>query len=88
MRTVTGESVKAARKAIGLSLRGLGEKLGVTASYLSDVEKGRRGISLANLEAIRLRAGWRIVSEPVDCAHCSGGGKVYVPFLKPFGARP
>ncbi|MGZ3724557.1 MAG: helix-turn-helix domain-containing protein [Pseudobdellovibrio sp.] len=37
-----GEAVKAAREAQGITLRGLAEKVGVSAPFLSDVERGRR----------------------------------------------
>ncbi len=37
-----GEFIAGKRKAIGLSLRGMADDLGITAAYLSDIEKSRR----------------------------------------------
>ena len=37
-----GERIKFLREARGLTLRKLGDELGVTPSYLADVESGRR----------------------------------------------
>jgi predicted transcriptional regulator len=38
----TGRTVRAARKAAGLSLRAVGSRVGLSAPYLSDLEQGRR----------------------------------------------
>ena len=37
-----GEAVRLARETQGITLRGLAEKVGVSAPFLSDVERGRR----------------------------------------------
>ena len=37
-----GEAIKLAREAQGLTLRGLADKVGVSAPFLSDIERGRR----------------------------------------------
>lgn len=37
-----GEAIKMAREAQGLTLRGLADKVGVSAPFLSDIERGRR----------------------------------------------
>lgn len=39
----TGSAIRAARKANGMSLRALAEKLGVSTPFLCDVELNRRG---------------------------------------------
>lgn len=39
-----GRAIREAREKAGLTLRKLAERIGVSAPYLSDVERGRRGI--------------------------------------------
>lgn len=41
----TGDELQLARKNKGLSLRGMGELLGVSHAYVDDLEKGRRSVS-------------------------------------------
>ena len=47
-----GERVKELRKALGLSGEKFGEKIGVTRSAISDIERGRNGLSDSNILAI------------------------------------
>ena len=47
-----GERVKELRKALGLSGEKFGEKIGVTRSGISDIERGRNGLSDSNILAI------------------------------------
>jgi transcriptional regulator with XRE-family HTH domain len=47
-----GERLKAARQKLGLSLRGLGEMTGFSASFLSQVELGQTTPSLGSLQKI------------------------------------
>ena len=47
-----GERVKELRKALGLSGEKIGEKIGVTRSAISDIERGRNGLSDSNILAI------------------------------------
>lgn len=47
-----GERLKAARQALGLSLRALGERTGFSASFLSQVELGQTTPSLGSLQKI------------------------------------
>ena len=47
-----GERVKELRKALGLSGEKFGEKIGVTRSAISDIERGRKGLSDSNILAI------------------------------------
>jgi XRE family transcriptional regulator, regulator of sulfur utilization len=47
-----GPKIKAARQRVGLSLRGLGEKTGFSASFLSQVELGQVSPSLSSLARI------------------------------------
>ena len=47
-----GERVKELRKALGLSGEKFGEKIGVTRSAISDIERGRNGLSDSNIIAI------------------------------------
>ena len=47
-----GERVKELRKALGLSGEKFGERIGVTRSAISDIERGRNGLSDSNILAI------------------------------------
>ncbi len=47
-----GERVKELRKVLGLSGEKFGEKIGVTRSAISDIERGRNGLSDSNILAI------------------------------------
>lgn len=47
-----GERVKELRKVLGLSGEKFGEKIGVTRSAISDIERGRNGLSEQNILAI------------------------------------
>jgi len=49
LRYSFGKSIRTARKESEISLRELARRIGVSASYLSDVEVGRRTISKNNL---------------------------------------
>ena len=41
-----GKSIKLRREELGISLRNLAKKLQMTPAYLSDIEKGKRNVSL------------------------------------------
>ena len=47
-----GKQIRERRKELGLSLRGLGERAGVTASFLSQVENDQVSPSLTSLQSI------------------------------------
>lgn len=47
-----GVYVRDRRKDLGVSLRELAEKLGISAAYLSDIEKGNRKAPLEHLEQL------------------------------------
>lgn len=47
-----GEAIRARRQALGLSLRHLADRLGVTASLISQIERGRANPSVSTLYAI------------------------------------
>ena len=47
-----GERVKELRKVLGLSGEKFGEKIGVTRSAISDIERGRNGLTEQNILAI------------------------------------
>lgn len=51
-RFAFGLFVEQRRKALGMTLRGFAEKLGIAPAYLSDIEKGRRYAPDAKLEQI------------------------------------
>ena len=47
---VMGAQMRERRQRAGLSLRALAKRLGLTASYLSDLERGRRHWSAKNVK--------------------------------------
>lgn len=50
---VDGESLRTEREAIGLSLREVARRCKISASYLSDIELGRRQPSAATRAALK-----------------------------------
>ena len=50
-----GDAVRDRREEMGLPQEGLADKAGVHRTYLSDIERGSRNVSLINIE--RLAAG-------------------------------
>ena len=54
-----GYAVKVRREALGLTQEDLADKAGIHRTYLSDVERGTRNLSLVNIE--RLAAGLSIL---------------------------
>lgn len=61
MRFKNGLKIRAAREKKGLTLAQLAEKIGKTAPYLSDIERGNRRGSYATLEMIA-----RVLEMPVE----------------------
>jgi transcriptional regulator with XRE-family HTH domain len=49
---VVGRKLSDARQALGLTQAEVAERLGISASYLSAVEAGRRNLTLAQLAGI------------------------------------
>ena len=49
----TASIVARAREQLGLGIRAFAEKLGVSASYLCDIEKGRRDLTIELAYAIQ-----------------------------------
>ncbi len=49
---LVGEQIRIIRKAKGMTQEGLADKSGLSFSYISDVERGTRNISLQSLEKI------------------------------------
>ncbi len=47
-----GQSIRRHRKKAGLTLRTLGERSGLSFSFLSDLENGKRSVSVRNLYAL------------------------------------
>ena len=52
LRVQFGWRIKDLREERGLSQRGFAEKIGISPSYLADVERGSRNISLDNIKRI------------------------------------
>lgn len=48
-----GEVLRAARVSRGLTLAQVGHATGLSVTYLSDVERGNRGVTLANAVGLR-----------------------------------
>lgn len=67
---MTGAEIKKARLDKGLSLRGLGEAIGLSAAFLCEIEKGKKKPSQINTLNIADQLGipMRI------CPHCQGTG--------------
>ena len=72
--TALGKRVKEARRAAGLKGKEAAEMAGITAQFLSEVERGKKGITSYNLaplaRALRVTSdfllfGWRDVDERV-----------------------
>lgn len=57
VRRVFGERVRAARTDLGYTLRGLAERAGVHWTYLGQVERGERNISLFTILRIAAALG-------------------------------
>lgn len=60
MRYKNGLKIRAARVKKGMTLAQLAEKIGKSAPYLSDIEKGNRRGSYATLSMIALVLGMRV----------------------------
>lgn len=69
-----GDAIRARRHQLGLSLRELGERAGLSVSFLSQVERGQSSLALGSLaavaraletDAVTLLPGSRGGSEPV-----------------------
>ena len=52
LRVQFGWRIKDLREERGLSQRGFAEKIGMSPSYLADVERGSRSISFDNIKRI------------------------------------
>lgn len=61
-----GAALRGCRERKGLSLRDTAKQLKVTASYLSDVELGRRGLSDGNLESLMAIVGPPTINDIVQ----------------------
>lgn len=61
MRYKNGLKIRAAREKKGMTLAQLAEKIGKTAPYLSDIERGNRRGTYATLEMIA-----RVLDLPVE----------------------
>lgn len=54
-----GRRVRARRKKLGLLVKDLADKAGLSASYLSEVERGRRDVSLETIEKLCAALGMK-----------------------------
>ena len=60
-RKILGVKIRHARSRAGLSLREVGQALGISADLVSDIEFGRRDVSLPQLEVMGLIFGVPII---------------------------
>jgi transcriptional regulator with XRE-family HTH domain len=47
-----GDAVRARREELGLTQENLADKAGIHRTYLSDIERGTRNVSLVNIERV------------------------------------
>jgi transcriptional regulator with XRE-family HTH domain len=52
-----GDAVRARRDELGLTQEELAHRAGIHRTYLSDVERGARNVSLVNIEALAAALG-------------------------------
>lgn len=75
-----GSRIRAARKESGLTVEQLAARAGITKGFLSDVERDRRNISVANCqrvaEALKVSLTWLATGneKPYTCPFCKGSG--------------
>lgn len=55
-----GYAVKTRRDALGLTQEDLADKAGIHRTYLSDVERGTRNLSLVNIERLAKALSWQL----------------------------
>ena len=55
-----GTAVKFRREELGLTQEDLAEKAGIHRTYLSDVERGTRNLSLVNIERLAAALGLKM----------------------------
>lgn len=52
-----GDAIRARREGLGLTQEDLADKAGIHRTYLSDVERGTRNVSLVNVERLARALG-------------------------------
>lgn len=57
-----GYAVKMRRESLGLNQEELADKAGIHRTYLSDVERGTRNLSLVNIEKLAAALSWKMSS--------------------------
>lgn len=65
-----GTAVKFRREELGLTQEDLADKAGIHRTYLSDVERGTRNLSLVNIE--RLAAALSVMSKLFEAVDAGG----------------
>src|SRR2546430_5461817 len=84
--TAVGARVRALREAMGLSLRDLAERCGVSAPMLSQVERAETSPTLS--VASRIAAGLQLSPSPLLRPHQAGGGAGVRPRNRPPRGAP
>ena len=70
-----GEIIRERRKKLGWTYRQTGDKLGISAAYLSDIEKGNRGLSQAMTD--KINDVLRLSIRREVCQSCGGSGLTF-----------
>lgn len=66
-----GFAVKVRREKLGLTQEDLADKAGIHRTYLSDIERGSRNVSIVNIERLALALGMKLSAlfEDVERGH-------------------
>lgn len=69
-----GETIRARRKDLKLTLRALGNKASVSAAFINDIEFGRRNPSPETLKNIAKAMNCWTILKTYPCSKCNGSG--------------
>ena len=70
-----GKAVRKFRTAAGISQERLAELAGLNRTYLGDVERGERNVSIVNMEKIARALGAKLSDIVAEMERHLGGGK-------------
>lgn len=71
----TGQIIRLRRQEMGLTMKQLAERVGISVGYLSDVEKGARRLTAARVDQLEEILGVSGL-DASRCLHCRGTGRV------------
>lgn len=83
MKNKTGASIRHTRTGLGLTMRAVAAKAGISAAYLCDIELGNRNVPVNTMEKIRRAMGpkARVVESHCACPKCHGTGVSAIPLM-------